>query len=284
MARPREPSSPPAGRPCLGPAYGDAEVEALGREVVPRYLRFFNRLAIDSIMPVSGAAAGLFGPIASSLGAGAKERLPGAPITAFEPSEAGVRAALARADGIPVERCATLPIQRGDASLTHAVAVHPIVAPGDRLALLRDLRRVLVVSGQLVVVVPLRGSYPEVSDMLREYALKHDATKLAEAVEIAAQSRPTPETLTDEIEIAGYDDVSVEVDLICVPFRSGRDFAAHALLSLVVAPDVANALGLPSDVVGPAIEYVQTAIGTYWSEGQFDLTVNLGCATARRAG
>jgi hypothetical protein len=32
-----------------------------------------------------------------------------------------------------------------------------------------------------------------------------------------------------------------------------------------------------------ALSYVREAIDKYWSDGTFELTINVGCATARRA-
>lgn len=244
----------------VGPAYSDGEISALESEVLPKYLSFFHALAVDKLTLGPKAKVATMGLLASSL-AGT--------ITGRDPS--AVAFALS-----------ALPIPHGDRSFSHAIAVHPLTPPPDRRRLLSELYRVLGPSGQLALALPLRGSYPEVSDMLREYALKSDSTRVAEAVEIAAQSRPTPETLTEELEDAGFDDVTVSLELLSVPFDSGRDFVGHPLLSLVVEPDVTAALGLPKDSLAPALAYVQDAIGKYWSEGPFELAVNLGCVSATK--
>ncbi len=119
--------------------------------------------------------------------------------------------------------------------------------------------------------------------MLREFSLKHDKPKFAEAIEIASQSRPTPETLADDLERLGFTDVSVDLQLLSVPFETGKDFANHPLFRLIVAPELAALLGDPAEaIVSAALDYAKTAIAKYWSEGQFDLTVNLGCAIARK--
>jgi hypothetical protein len=34
----------------------------------------------------------------------------------------------------------------------------------------------------------------------------------------------------------------------------------------------------------PALAYVRQAIDKYWSDGPFELTVNVGCATGRKVG
>ena len=78
-------------------------------------------------------------------------------------------------------------------------------------------------------------------------------------------------------------DCSVNVELLSVAFETGKDFANHPLFRLVIAPEIAALIGDPADaVVAAAIDYAKGAITKYWSEGQFDLTVNLGCAIARK--
>ena len=265
----------------LGPAYSEEEVTALQTEGLPRYLAFFQNLAIDRISLAPSGRIAAMGILASSLAAAVAERVPTAAVIGFDPSEWGVRAGRERSSP-DLEALASLPMKHPDASFSHVVAVHPLIPPAERRRLLAEARRVLRPAGPLLLALPLRGSYAEVNDMLREFALKSDSTKLAEAVEIAAQSRPTPETLTEELEDAGFDDVTVSVELLSVPFETGREFAGHPLFGLVVGPDVATGLGLPPPAVSPALEYVERAIGMYWSDGAFELGVNLGCVSAIR--
>jgi SAM-dependent methyltransferase len=270
----------------LGPDYDEQDVAALASEVLPKYLCFFANLAVDRLILAPQAAVGAMGVLGSAIVDGVAERLPSAVIQCFEPSAAGVRAAIERTSSasntIEVEELASLPIKRPDNSFTHVVAVHPIIGRAERILLTRELFRVLVPGGQMLLTLPLRGSYPEIADMLREFALKHDSTEMGEAVEIGAQARPTPETLSEELDEAGFWDVDVDVELLSVPFDTGRDFAQHPLFRLIVAPEIAALLGLPEGEVTPALEYAKLAVQNYWSEGQFDLTVNIGCVNARK--
>jgi SAM-dependent methyltransferase len=270
----------------LGPEYDEHDVAALANEVLPKYLCFFASLAIDRVILSPQAAVATLGPCPSSVVDGIAERLPSAVFHDFEPSQSGVHAAVERTSSVPVpvdvEALTSLPIRRPDSSFTHVVAVHPIASPADRLLLFRELFRVLVPGGQLLLTMPLRGSYPEIADMLREFALKHDATQVSEAIEIGLQARPTPETLSEELERAGFTDVSVDLELLGVPFDTGRDFAQHPLFRLVVAPDLSALMSLPEREMSTALDYAKLAVTNYWSEGQFDLTVNIGCVSARR--
>ena len=88
-------------------------------------------------------------------------------------------------------------------SFTHSLAIHPMGGPEDRAVVLRDLDRLLLPGGQAVVSLPVRGSFPEVNDMLREFALRQDLPELGKAVDAAIANRPTIETLSEELETAG---------------------------------------------------------------------------------
>lgn len=271
----------------LGPAFDAGDVEALWNEVLPKYLSFFNGLAVDRLVLAPKAAVLACGPMASSMVEGVADRLPGAIIRGLEPSRAAIDATLERSTAMPpnaeLDVLTELPLDQPKGSFTHAIVVHPLSGAAARMMLLKEAFRVLVPAGQLLFTLPLRGSCPEIADMLREFSLKHDKPKFAEAIEIASQSRPTPETLTDDLERLGFTDVAVDVELLSVAFETGKDFANHPLFRLIIAPEIAALIGDPADsVVAAAIDYAKGAIAKYWSEGQFDLTVNLGCAIARK--
>ena len=60
-------------------------------------------------------------------------------------------------------------------------------------------------------------------------------------------------------------------------FQSTGDlaFALEALTS-------ASSSGAAPALVNDALTYAQGAVQKYWSEGQFELTVNVGCASGRK--
>jgi hypothetical protein len=53
------------------------------------------------------------------------------------------------------------------------------------------------------------------------------------------------------------------------------------IFRLLILPEIRATIGV-KDMVGP-LRYVQDAINRYWSEEPFELTINVGCASARRA-
>ncbi len=288
-------SSPPAGPPSqrggvaawLGPALADKDIAALETEVVPRYLSFFSSLAMNMLLPCTPASVVLMGSRAGIETDLVAEHLPNASLKGLETSEAGVRAASQRVSSLSVasafEVARGLPTQLPANQFTHAVAVHPITSRAGRQQLLAEMCRVLLPGGQAVVALPLRGSFPEIGDMIREFALRTDLAKLGEAVDIATASRPTPETITEELELAGLAEAEVDVQLLALPFESGREFVTHPVFELIVAHEMRTSLDAAPAVVKDALAYAQDAVQKYWSEGQFELTVNIGCATGRKA-
>jgi SAM-dependent methyltransferase len=183
---------------------------------------------------------------------------------------------------VTYEVAESFPTQLPEFGFTHALSLHPLCDAEGRAALLTELHRVLVPGGQALLALPLRGSFPEINDMIREYALRQDLTELGKAVDLAAASRPTIETVSEEFENAGLTEVDVDVQLIAVSFTNGREFLDDPIAKLMVFPEVRSLLAMDPDVAGPCMKYVHDAICKYWSEGVFELTVNVGCASGRR--
>ncbi|MCA9593063.1 MAG: hypothetical protein KC776_07125, partial [Myxococcales bacterium] len=160
------------------------------------------------------------------------------------------------------------------------VCLHPVGSTEARLDLYREMHRLLYPGGQALVALPLRGSFQEVADLLREYALKQDEGELGRVVEESIAARHTIETLSEELESVGLDDVDVEIRQTALAFDSGRAFIEDPVSRLLVLPEVKSYL--PGHDLEKPLEYIRDAIDKYWSEGKFELTLNVGCASARR--
>ena len=78
---------------------------------------------------------------------------------------------------------------------------------------------------------------------------------------------------------AGFDDVDVEIRQTTLPFDSGRAFVEDPVSRLQIVPELKNLLAR-EDLKKP-LEYVRDAIDKYWAEGKLELTLNVGCASAR---
>lgn len=255
--------------------------------VIPRYLTNFGMPAVEMAIPYSPATIVDIGCRTGFIAALLAEKLPGANIYGYDPSPDAIALAREKATSIAnvniaLDVVTQLPLPLNDSSFTHGFLIHPDVSAEVRYTLLAELRRVLVPGGQGLVALPVRGSFPEIYDMLREYALRQDLADFGKAVELSAASRPTIESLSEELEKVGLAEVDVDMQLIGVSFPSGREFLEDPIAQLVVFPDMRALLEVDATAAEAAFQYVHDAISKYWSEGAFELTVNVGCASGRK--
>jgi hypothetical protein len=128
--------------------------------------------------------------------------------------------------------------------------------------------------------MPLRGSFQELADLFREYALKYEADDVGRAVDAAALVRPTVDMLASELEEAGFNFVDADLRPSTLRFPSGRALFEDPSARLLFLPEIRHNLNLP-DLDKP-LAYARDAIDKYWSDGTFELTVNVGCVSGRR--
>jgi SAM-dependent methyltransferase len=264
-----------------------AEAAIYDSLVVPRYVRLFGSPALPLLIPHAGAVVAHIGCRTGYPAAEVAEYLPGCSMVQVDGSPAALELARAKAallQGVAInfvlaEQIPT-PLPAGEFSL--GLALHPDGRAGDYGAILSEMQRVLTPGGQMVLAVPLRGSFPALYDLLREYSLRHDQPHFGEAVDVAATARPNPETIVEQCERYGFVDVDVHVELAALSFDNGRDFLEDPISRLIVGPDLT--LSLPIEAgVEEAMLYLADAISKYWSENAFDLAVNIGCVSARKA-
>ena len=270
----------------LAPSMTAAEAAIYESLVVSRYMRAFGGPAVPMLIPHSPAIIAHLGcrtgyPVEPIVG-----HMPGCSMTGVDSSAPALELARTKASllsGVNAEyvHCEGYPTPLQAGAYTHSIGLHPFGYRGDYQAVFAEHQRVLTSGGQMVLSLPLRGSFPEIYDMLREYALRHDQPHFGEAVDAAASKRPNPETLSEAIEAAGFTHVDVGVELVGITFEHGRDFLEDPISRLVVGPDVISSLAIESGVEH-AWHYAAAAIGKYWSEINFELTVNIGSVSARK--
>jgi ubiquinone/menaquinone biosynthesis C-methylase UbiE len=252
--------------------------------VVPRYLHWFGELALELL--VSGPSARIL-HVGCRTGYPDKrlvERVEHAEIVGLDVSTSALELARhnARLSGLAQIRYKRLEALPGDLEpgvFTHALALHPVLDTVARSELFSAMRWLLCSGGQAIVAMPLRGSFQEITDLFREYALKHDDEEFAKELEASLAERPSLETLSEQLESAGLEDVDVEVRQITIPFDSGRAFVDDPVSRLLILPEVRSWLPL-ADTKRP-LEYVREAIDRYWSESKLELSLNVGAASAR---
>jgi SAM-dependent methyltransferase len=262
--------------------------------VVPRYLSLFGERLVERLAPgddprVCHVHCRTGYPDRQLL-----SRLPNADIHGCDSSPYAIdlarakAAALSGTQGVAFDyRVAdALPLAFPSGAFSHAFTLHPLAAPAERAQLLEELARIVAPAGQALVAMPLRGSFVEVADLLRECALKHELGWLTNAVEAAAQLRPTAESLQDEFTAVGFEFVDVDAETVTLRFASGRSFFEDAITRLLLLPEFRVNLELEAHAPS-AVEpfsYVRDAIDKYWSDGSFELTVNIGVVHGRRTG
>jgi SAM-dependent methyltransferase len=212
------------------------------------------------------------------------ERLPNAHVYGCDNSVHAIELAKAKATTIPgfvsdyrVIEGQTTPFPAG--AFSHAITLHPLAVPAERRLLLEELARIVAPRGQALVAMPLRGSFIEIADLLRECALKNEMTSLTNAVEAAVQLRPTDELFKRELESVGFEFVDVDMRTRTLRFDSGRALFEDPMTRLMLLPEFRVNLGMTDD---RPFTYVREAIDKYWSDGQFELTVNVGVVSGRR--
>jgi SAM-dependent methyltransferase len=258
--------------------------------VNPRYLRHFGELMLQMISPPGtpgDAIVAYFGCRTGFPDRLLVEQLGPMRLVGSDPSLAALELARAKAAAIPdlsadYRLFEGFPAPMPDQSFTHALILHPPGRAASRVHFVRDAARVLLPGGQVLLALPLRGSFGELADLLREYAIKYDQKAVGDAVEAAVALRPTPESLAEELEALGFVDVDVDFRAVTIPFQSGRDFLEDPTTRLLLLPEWQMNLSLDDAAIRAAFQYVRDAIDRYWSEGGFELSVIVGCARGHR--
>ncbi|MGH7271826.1 MAG: class I SAM-dependent methyltransferase [Polyangiaceae bacterium] len=282
-AHPADPPGTEGGRVRLGPA----EAAVFETFIVPRYLALFGDLALEMMVESEDAQVVHLDCRTGYPDRGIAMRLPGAYVVGVDASAAAIELARAKATTMPgmvseYHLEPELPTSLPSSAFSHALTLHPPASSADRGPLIAESARLLAGHGQMLVAMPMRGSFPEIVDLLREYALKFDDAQAAKAVEHLAAVRPTVEALGAELEDAGLDFVDVSLHPATLRFQSGRDFFEDPIARLMILPEMRAHLKLAESET--AFSYVREAMDKYWSKGAFDLTVNVGCGTGRRVG
>lgn len=266
---------------------GHSDAAILETFVVPRYLRLFGDVVLESILPADGAKLLHVGCRTGYPELEVASRLSMANLVGIDPSARAVELARTKAQLLAgttrVDHVVgdPLAVPYDDQSFSHALALCPSIPGHDaRRRLFAELARLIAPSGQILLGMPMRGSFQELLDLFREHALKNDAGQIAKATDTAALSRPNPESITEELEAAGFDDVDVEIVRSSLSWRSARDFFEDPVTRLLILPDLAA--HFDGVELGPALKYTRDAIDRYWSESEFELTVVIGGVSGRR--
>lgn len=264
---------------------GVGDVAAWDASVVHRYLSLFGEAALDMLLTARGGDLAHLGCRTGYPDTLFATRLGEGTIVGVDPSPAALKVARQKAafiQGVRIEyrQADRFPTDLPSASFTHVVSLHPEPLPSSRRALLEEMARLLLPTGQALLALPMRGSFQEIVDLLREYTVKHDDVLLSRALDEATTARPTVDLLTEELERAGFSHVDIDLWPTVIDFGSGRELFDDPIVRLLVVPELEQLLG--RDDLDAPLAYVKEAIDCYWPSGGFELTVNVGCASGRR--
>lgn len=253
--------------------------------VVPRYLTRFGTLALSMFLPTEGARVANIGCRTGYPDHEICARIPRANVygvdcagSALELARNKAAASALAAQYFPAE---DLPTNLPMGAFSHVLSLCPVLGSGGRQSLVAEMARLLYSGGQALLAMPLRGSFQEIGDLIREYALKNDDGDLGRAIDDTMASRPTLETLSEELEACGLEDVDVRVRQETMTFDNGRALIDDPSVRLLILPDLAQ--GLSGVQLRGPLEYLREAVDRYWSEASFELSVNVGCASSRKA-
>ncbi|MBX3232429.1 MAG: class I SAM-dependent methyltransferase [Labilithrix sp.] len=269
------------------------ETAVFETHVVPRYLSFFGERVLHKMVAGKDARVCHVRCRTGYPDRELIEKLPNAHVHGVDSSSHAIELARAKALALVEGRAGiafdyrvgeTLPLPFPAGVFSHAFTLHAPSERAARRAVVEELVRLVAPRGQVLVAMPLRGSFLAVHDLLRECALKHEIDGLSAAVDAAAAARPSDESLARELEDAGLDKVSVDVRTRTLRFEGGRRFFEDPVTRLVLLPELHAELGPAADPIGPLdpFVYVRDAIDKYWSDATFELDVNVGVAAGRK--
>jgi SAM-dependent methyltransferase len=261
------------------------DVTAFDAFVVPRYFTLFGESLLEMLADGRDAQVVHAYCRTGYPDRALATRLQNAHLFSCDPSPWALSAARAKAkerghmviDYRAIERP---PFPFPDGAFSHAVSIHPPSTARARRALIEEFSRLLAPRGQILLALPMRGSFVEVADLLREYAVRFERIEINRVVDGLVAERPTHETLAAEVEKAGFHYVDVDVRPRSLKFANGRDFVQHPIARLMVLPEWCEGIAPPD--FAAAITYMQNAIDKYWAGHAFELTLKIGCVSARK--
>ena len=261
------------------------DIAILETFVVPRYLHHYGDLALELLSESAPASVVHLGCRTGYLDRQLVQRLDDCALTGLDGSLPAIELARNKAGtGVGTNSeyliAKDYPTQLEGGCFSHVVSLHPMAGESDRLALFGEAHRLLCPGGQALIALPLRGSFQELADLCREFALKSEDKNLSGAIDHAMQARPNLEMVSDELESAGFDDVDVEIRRVSLNFDTGREFVDDPMTRLMILPDFRSMLQM--EAIDDAVAYVREAIDKYWASSDFELSVNVGCASARK--
>lgn len=146
----------------------------------------------------------------------------------------------------------------------------------DRVAAVREMHRVLVPGGRLLLTTPLRGTFGEIFEMLRERAVAHGDRELARTVDGLIERDPATGDLERVVRAAGFTEVELQHTSFRLSYANVEALFSDRLLETIAFPEWRAAVG------EEALHDVERRLRIYFEQGALSLTVQAGRLVAHR--
>jgi ubiquinone/menaquinone biosynthesis C-methylase UbiE len=141
---------------------------------------------------------------------------------------------------------------------------------------LKDFARVTKPGGQVVVTMPLAGTWGELHDIYREVLIKHDKQDILERLDKHIQTFPEPEEAERWLKSAGLGEGRVETEEITLLFKSSREFFFAPVVEYGPLPTWKEIAGRGQEMQD-VFWYIKQAIDAYFGGRAFQITIKAGC-------
>jgi ubiquinone/menaquinone biosynthesis C-methylase UbiE len=150
--------------------------------------------------------------------------------------------------------------------------------PKDALA---ELTRVTAPGGQVLVTLPLRGTWAEFLDIYREVLTKHDRHDTLQALGEYEETLPEPEVAIEWLEATGLKDVDLVVEEFSLLFKSSREFFFAPVIEFGPLRDWKRLAGKGQEMQD-IFWFIKESIDAYFGDRAFSVTVVAGCLCGRK--
>jgi ubiquinone/menaquinone biosynthesis C-methylase UbiE len=154
-------------------------------------------------------------------------------------------------------------------------------APDPRLTV-AELAHMLKPGGQLVVTLPLRGTWGQFLDIYRDVLRENRKPDSLAALDSYIAAQPEGDTVARWMEEAGLSDVEVTVERWELLFRSAREFFFAPVIDLGPLSRWKQIAGR-GDEMQDIFFFIKQAIDAYFAGGVFSVTIVGGCCKGWRA-
>jgi trans-aconitate methyltransferase len=272
--------------------WGDACALQYETGVVPRYMARFGEVLLELVVASEDARIGHMGCRTGYPAAELLARLPGAHLHGWDQSWAAIELARTKPapQGAHLDYASRERLDFPPGAFSHFVWMHPQIpwtvvtrTGGVRsvcdthFAALQNSFQLLASGGQLLLALPLQGSFVELFDLLREYALKYDDHAMMNRVDEIASRFPSADELAQALTSAGFEYIESVVRPTELVFPNARALFDDPAFQLMVRAEIH-----PVSSHGPAMAYLERAIDRYFSESEVTLSILVGALSARK--